>query len=298
MGLLPFPATSQGGRAFRHVRRPVLLFALLFCLIPVLVRAQYPVFAVVSDSHVGAPHSVYPAFIRAIEEAKIDMIIHTGDAINTPGSTREWASFLEMTGPEKRLYLAPGNHDIQGASSLSVFLKYFPESYYSFSEGDTLFILLNTELPGEESTITGEQLAWLTTELKRPFPYKFIFLHEPLFPVVPLHGLDRHRPERDGLHRLFVQSGVSLVVAGHDHIYERMAKDGITYVIAGATGGALPSFMKNGDSYFYMIVSREKNGYSFQVKDIGGKGVDEFDVKAGGRGEGRKAGNRSSPPGP
>ena len=240
LSLLPPPAASIARRAFGHLFRPVLLLFLPFCLIPVSARAQHPVFAVVSDSHVGAPHSVYPSFIRAIEEAKIDMIIHTGDAINTPGSAREWASFLQITGPENGSISLPETTTYKEPSSLSVFLKYFPESYYSFSEGDTLFVLLNTELPGEESTISGEQLAWLKTELKRPFPYKFVFLHEPLFPVVPLHGLDRHRQERNRLHRLFAQSGVNLVIAGHDHIYDRMARDGITYVIAGPTGGTLP----------------------------------------------------------
>ena len=49
-----------------------------------MARAQYPVFAIVSDSHVGAGNSVYPAFIRAIEEEKIEMIVHTGDAIEHP----------------------------------------------------------------------------------------------------------------------------------------------------------------------------------------------------------------------
>ena len=52
-----------------------------------------------------------------------------------------------MTGPAKKLYLAPGNHDIHGAASLSVYLRYFPKPYYSFAEGDTLFVLLNTDCP-------------------------------------------------------------------------------------------------------------------------------------------------------
>jgi len=283
-GRMGTPASKKyKRRKWRCAGRRLFLFVLLLSLIPASARAQHLVFAVVSDSHVGAAGSVYPAFIRAINEAKIDMIIHTGDAINTPGSTAEWTSFLEMTGSEKHLYLAPGNHDIQGAASLSVFLKYFPRSYYSFSQGDTLFVLLNTELPGEEGMVAGEQLGWLRTELARSFRYKFIFLHEPLFPVVPLHGLDRHEQERDRLHRLFVRSRVTLVVAGHDHIYDRTMRNGITYVIAGATGGALPAFIKNGDSFRYMVVARKGGGYSFEVKDMAGNTRDKFSVRAAAR---------------
>jgi 3',5'-cyclic AMP phosphodiesterase CpdA len=269
---------SNGSRKHHHAGGRAFLLVLLMVLLPLLAQAQYPTFAIVSDSHVGAANSVYPAFIRAIEEAGIDTVIHTGDAINTPGSTKEWASFLEITGPAKQLYLAPGNHDISSAASLSVYLKYFPKLYYSFSEGDTLFVLLNTELPGEAAMVVGEQLAWLKTELARPFHYKFVFLHEPLFPVVSLHGLDRHRPERDQLHQLFVRSGVRLVVAGHDHIYDRTAKDGITYVIAGPTGGRLPVFAKSGDAFRYMVVTRRNESYSFLVKDMSGNTRDEFSV--------------------
>ena len=95
-----------------------------------------------------------------------------------------------------------------------------------------------------------------------------------------LHGLDRHLPERDQLHRLFVRSGVRLVVAGHDHIYNRTAKDGITYVIAGPTGGFLPAFLKNDDSFRYMVAARKSDTYSFTVRDMAGNRRVEFSVGA------------------
>jgi len=116
--LMYISAMGHDSRKHHYAGMRALLFVLFLVLLPIPARAQYPVFAIVSDSHVGAANSVYPAFIHAIEEEKIEMIIHTGDAINTPGSTREWASFLEMTGPAKKLYLAPGNHDIKGGASL------------------------------------------------------------------------------------------------------------------------------------------------------------------------------------
>ena len=263
----------------------ILLFAALGLFLAAAAWAEYPRFAVVSDTHLGAPGSAYPAFIRAMEQEKISLIIHTGDAINNPGSTRQWKRFLEITGPGKTLHLAPGNHDIQGVDSLRVYLTFFSSPYHSFAEGDTLFILLNTELPGEEGMVTGAQLAWLKAELEKPFRYKFVFLHEPLFPVIVDHGLDRHKEARDALHRLFVQRGVKLVVAGHDHIYQRRLRQGITYVIAGAAGG-LPEFLgKNGDSFRYMEAVRTDEGYSFTVKDMEGAIRDLFFVTAGpGRG--------------
>jgi len=253
------------------------LIVLALLLIPLRAWAQHAPFAIVSDTHVGAGYSLYPAFIHRVEEEKIQLIIHTGDAIDTPGSLRQWGLFFEITGPGKRLHLAPGNHDIHGKGSLAVYLKFFSRPYYSFSDGDTLFMLLNTELPGEEGAVAGEQLAWLETELQRPFRYKFVFLHESLYPAVSLHGLDRHSEARDALHRLFVQKGVSLVVAGHDHVYDRTMRDGIVYVIVPATGGQRWLFSKNGDPG-YILAIRNGAGFSFTVKDIQGNVREAFSV--------------------
>ena len=182
-----------------------------------------------------------------------------------------------MTGTGKTLHLTPGNHDVNGEASQATYLQFFDAPYSSFSEGDTLFLLLDTEMPGEQSRIAGEQLAWVEAELTRPFRYKFVFLHEPLYPFIPHHGLDRHKAARDALHRLFVRSGVSLVVAGHDHVYDRRAHDGITYVIDGRCGGR--SWLStNGHSYRYIVARRTGDAYTFQVRDMPGKVWDEFTV--------------------
>jgi 3',5'-cyclic AMP phosphodiesterase CpdA len=258
-------------------KTPLFLIALALLLIPLYAGAQYAPFAIVSDTHVGASDSLYPAFIHRIEEEKIQVIIHTGDAIHSPGSSSQWARFFEITGPAKTLHLAPGNHDIRGKRSLAVYLKFFRKPYYSFSAGDTVFILLNTELPGEEGMVAKEQLAWLETELQQPFRHKFVFLHEPPYPVVPLHGLDRHDEVRDALHRLFVKKSVSLVVSGHDHMYKRTTRDGIMYVIAPATRAQSPLSPQNGVPG-YIVTSRKGDGFSFTVKDIQGNVREGFSL--------------------
>ena len=235
--------------------------------------------AILSDSHVGDPRLEYPSFMQTIEDEGIERIIHVGDAINKPGNTDEWRRFLEMTGSWKTFHLVPGNHDINGEESLRTYLTLFSEPYRSFSQGDTLFLLLCTELPGEESRIGGTQLPWVTSELKRTFRYKFVFLHQPVFPVVPFHGLDRHPGTRDRLHELFVENGVSLVVAGHDHVYDRQEKDGVSYVIDGRTGGQpVMGGSGNGHSLCYTTSTRVRDGYSFAVRGKDGELVDQFSI--------------------
>ncbi len=262
------------------MRVKILIFAVVAWLsfLSLPAGAGYAPFAIMSDSHVGTHNSAYADFVHALDEQNIKNIIHTGDAINEPGNISQWTRFLEITGPDKTLHLAPGNHDIRGQESLAIYLSFFPELYYSVSDGDTLFVFLNTELPGQEHRIAGEQAAWLERELQQPFRYKFVFLHEPLYPVVPYHGLDRHKKARDALHRLFVRNGVALVVAGHDHIYRRSAKDGITYVVAGAQGGRFHFFAKDGEFFDYIATTRIDDHYFFVVRNLGGETEDEFTV--------------------
>lgn len=261
-------------RAQMKKAKPLILFALLLFL-PVLAWAQR--FAIVSDSHVGARDSVYGEIIERIEAEKIETIIHTGDAINSPGSVRQWKKFLELTGSGKTLHLAPGNNDIGDEKSIRTYLKFFPKMYYSFSEGDTLFLILNTELPGEDHRISGGQLAWLSEELRKPFRYKFVFLHQSLYPIVRLHALDLYEGPRDALHKVFVQNKVCLVVAGHDHAYRRIAKDGVTYVIAPRSRLVSYLFINDGKPG-YIVANRKGKGYQFTVKDNLGEIQDSFTV--------------------
>lgn len=261
------------------IKRFVFIAALLLSLLPVFAQAELKTFAIISDTHIGSSDSVYEDFIKIIDAQNIKIIIHTGDAIHTPGSTRQWKRFFDITGNDKKLHIAPGNHDIQGKKTFSIFLKYFPEPYYSFSDEDTLCILLNSEIPGEEGMITGKQLEWLAAELKKTFRYKFVFVHQPLFPIISQHGLDKYEQARDELHQLFSKNGVSLVVSGHDHLYNRKKVDGITYIIAAGSGGQT-RFLSDTRYYFRYIVGQRLNGgYSFTVKDINGSIGDEFAVK-------------------
>lgn len=257
----------------RKIRFLILLVLILW--IPLLSWAQQ--FAIVADSHVGARDSVYGDIIQRIEAEKITTIIHVGDAINSPGKVRQWKRFLELTGPGKTLHLAPGNNDIREAKSIEVYLKFFPKMYYSFSEGDTLFIILNTELPGEDHRIAGDQLAWFSRELEKSFRYKLVFLHQPLYPIVRLHALDLYEDQRDALHKLLARNKVSLVVAGHDHAYRRSVKDGVTYVIAPRSRLVSFLFFEDGQPG-YIVGRRNGTGYSFTVKDNKGGIQDSFAI--------------------
>jgi 3',5'-cyclic AMP phosphodiesterase CpdA len=135
---------------------------------------------------------------------------------------------------ENRFFPALGNHDwyTDGAAP---YLDYFSlpgnERYYTTSRGPVDFYALDSD-PHEPDGVKADskQAKWLKAELKRsPGRWRIAYMHHPPFSSGP-HGSegDMQWPYREW--------GVDLVLAGHDHIYERVEIDGFTYLVNGLGG--------------------------------------------------------------
>ena len=83
--------------------------------------------------------------------------------------------------------------------------------------------------------------------------------------------MDKYPKLRDALHRLFVQSAVDIVFAGHEHTYKRLDKDGVRYVVTGGAGAPLYSAFNH-----FMLI--DVNGKQIAAKIVDRDGVlrDEF----------------------
>ncbi len=269
-------------RTFRHFIAAV-LGTLIFCLAGTGLRAEVPSFAVIGDTHVGLSEEAFQTFLSMMDKKEIALLFHTGDAIQRPGNEKEWERFFQLTGSRRIVHIAPGNHDFNTFGSLRTYLRVVNKPpYYSFSIEDTQFIILCTELPGEPSRIAGKQLAWLSAELQKPFAFRMVFLHRPLFPapIARGYGLDRHPYERDHLHDLFKTGGVSVVFAGHEHLFRRFEKDGVLYLATGGGGAPLIAFTEEQGGFFhYIVAKRIDEGYLFTSYDLKGTVRDEFSIK-------------------
>jgi hypothetical protein len=167
-----------------------------------------------------------------------DLIIHTGDIAYDSGTIDQYEdNVFGVYGDIFRnvpFFPSAGNHDYktnQGAPFREVFN--LPgdsgEKWYSFDYGRVHFVALDTE--SDYST----QAAWLDKDLAATqLPWKVIYMHRPPYSSGE-HGSDTTL--RNKLAPVLHRYGVQLVLAGHDHDYERMKpQNGVAYVVTGGGG--------------------------------------------------------------
>jgi 3',5'-cyclic AMP phosphodiesterase CpdA len=131
-----------------------------------------------------------------------------------------------------KFFAALGNHD--GTSER--FYKPFNmdgKRYYSFKRGDVEFFALDSNY------MDPEQISWLQNQLsKSAARWKICYFHHPLYSDGKFHGPDLDLRKR--LEPIFMEH-VNIVLAGHEHFYERIRpKNGIAYFVLGNSGELRP----------------------------------------------------------
>ena len=246
-------------------------------------------FVVLGDNRSG--DDVYRHLIGRAMNQKPSFVINTGDQIATPGNREQWAKFWELSKVVTVPYfLTVGNHDVRPEvmGSEHTFKEQVDlpgnELYYSFTAGNCLFLVLDSSIEGEEKKITGEQFKWLEGVLANSkATHKFVFIHHPLYTDTEQgrgkhvgSSLDKFPEDRDRLQALFVARKVTMVFAGHEHLYLRKTVDGIPHVITGGGGAPLYAKDEEGGFYHYVFVTVDGDKVSAEVVDINGKIRDKF----------------------
>jgi len=197
------------------------------------------------------------------------IVVMTGDyvyAVTTDlnWNLDAWAHFTELSdqlGHYAPIYGVMGNHDT-GAATGMVHSEYFFDAfvhpnetttYYSFDYAGVHFVALDSEEYGIEGRITGPQYDWLVNELNSTsMPMKFVVVHRPLYPCSHIgSALDVNTEERDQLQELFEEQNVTMLIAGHDHLWNRFTNNGVVHMITGGAGAPLYSTAAGGDFNHY-----------------------------------------------
>lgn len=181
-------------------------------------------------------------------------VILAGDLAYYQGSM---ADFLRCFDPlwgrfRPRWRPAPGNHEYDTAGAAGYF-QYFGEAagqgYYSFRAGDWHVLMLNSNLRADVGRGSA-QFEFVRAELARDRSRCTMAVwHHPLFSSGP-NGPNLFMQD---LWRLLYEANADVIVAGHDHLYERFGKQdvegrsdalGLRQFIVGTGGAQLYDFMR------------------------------------------------------
>ena len=140
-----------------------------------------------------------------------------------------------------RFFPTLGNHDWY-TSDAQPYLDYFSlpgnERYYDFTWGAVHFFALDSDENEPDGINAGsKQAAWLQEGLAASAsPWNIVYMHYPPFSSGS-HG------STDWMQWPFAAWGADALLAGHDHLYERLQVDGIPCFTNGAGGGGLYDFV-------------------------------------------------------
>jgi 3',5'-cyclic AMP phosphodiesterase CpdA len=195
-------------------------------------------FAVIGDNGTGerGQYDIGQQLVAWYARFKFPLVVMMGD--NIYGSDRPQDFVKKFEAPYKPLldagvkfYASLGNHD----SREQRFYKNYNmdgKLYYSFKapKEDVRFFAL------ESTYMDPDEVKWIDDELnKSGEKWKIVFFHHPLYSSAKTHGSQVKL--REVLEPMFVKYKVSLVLTGHDHVYERIKlQNGIQYFVEGSSG--------------------------------------------------------------
>lgn len=191
-------------------------------------------------------HAAHAAVVAQMRKRKADFGIHTGDMVLSGGKPEEWSKFFEIETPllrDRCVYACIGNHELIDGGMPS-FLRYFhpgmhgePTLTYTVRWGSARFFFLNAFA----TSLTTTDRAWLERELndadgEQGLRHRFIVMHQGPSSSGP-HGGGQFFD--DGLRKMLLAHKITMVFAGHDHLYERGVRDGLRYIVSGGGGAPL-----------------------------------------------------------
>lgn len=233
-------------------------------------------FAVIGDSGRGSPpqYEVAAQMASYRQHFPFTFVLMNGDNIyEGPASREDYRAKFER--PYKPLldagvtfHAVLGNHDDPAQRDYPLF-NMGGNRYYTFKPDSGILSTLTTDarfFALDSTSLDAAQRAWIARELSTSdAKWKICFLHHPLY-ASGRYGLNE-RWMRWRLERLFVDNGVNVVFAGHEHIYQRIApQQGVLYFVSGGAGS-----LRRGDARPADFVARSLDtDFHFMLVEIVG----------------------------
>jgi hypothetical protein len=240
-------------------------------------------FAVIGDTGTGTQkqYQLGEVLLRAHAAFPFEMVLLLGDNLYGGESPKDYRDKFEqvyktLIDNKVKFFATLGNHD-EPAQRFYENFNMSGKEYYRFTKGDVAFYSLNSNY------MDKKQIDWLTGELgKDTSKWKIFFCHHPPYSSGGKHGSDKQL--REIVEPIFLKYGANVVLAGHDHFYERVKpQKGIYYFVSGAGGQLRSGDVRNNspltDKAFdtdmsFMLVEIADDQFYFQTISRTGETVD------------------------
>jgi hypothetical protein len=256
---------------------------------PVIVKVGDPVLVGAGDIATSGPGAKATA---ALLDRIPGTVFTAGDNVYVNGTLGEftkyylptWGRHLARTKP------APGNHDYN-TSGATGYYRFFGAlagdpllGYYSYDLGDWHVLALNSNIARGAGSA---QEKWLRADLAASTkPCTVAYWHHPRFTSGAGHPPDRSVA---ALVQALYDYNAEIVIAGHDHNYERFAPQnpsgqadparGIRHFVVGTGGASHSGFttpipnseVRNGNTFGVLKLTLHTNGYDWQFVPEAGR---------------------------
>ncbi|MBY9000500.1 MAG: metallophosphoesterase family protein, partial [Candidatus Heimdallarchaeota archaeon] len=201
------------------------------------------------------------AIVDTVSKINFDFSVFDGDLVDTGRETDQWYQWLSDFAPvisNNPFMPALGNHEKNHSNYYNVFALPGREEFYSFNYGPVHFSVLHTCVEDYGGSL-DEQVEWLRNDLiaNSDYDWKVVIMHRPAYSSSVRYYYGETEDLITNLVPLFEDYGVDMAIAGHDHWYERLEVNNISYVVAGAAGAPLyniiPLYVLNESIYYESV---------------------------------------------
>ena len=239
-------------------------------------------FAIIGDGGTGKKpqYDVAKQMVAYRARFPFEFVLMLGDNIYGGESAEDFrrkfeAPYATLLQDGVKFYAVLGNHDNPNQRFYKPF-NMGGKRYYSFNKGPAEFFALDSNY------MDPEQLDWLRRQLEgSTAKWKICYFHHPLYSNGKMHGPDKDL--RALVEPIFVKNGVSVVLSGHEHSYERIQpQNGVYYFVLGSSGKLQandfrpsPQMLKSFDKdRAFLLVEIAGDELNFQTVSRAGETVD------------------------
>jgi acid phosphatase type 7 len=188
---------------------------------------------------------------KLVELGAPDLLLFTGDAVTLGQLQVEWDAFYDEAAgvlAEVPILFTNGNHESNAIAFYALAAMPGNESWYGLDYGPAHLTVLN-DTPEQAATVLGAQRDFLRQDLTAAAaaPWKLLMHHKAMWSAGTIHG--SNLVLRDAWGPLVDEHRVDLVLAGHEHNYERSkplrgteivaAGEGTVFLVSGGAGAPL-----------------------------------------------------------